>query len=198
MANFDWDGFLALWSQILLSDEDLLAEIPPEAIDIQRSRIGYPGAGQNQIEEAEARLGVSLPATYRSFLQSSNGWPLAGLLVEHLLPVGEVDWFVKRNREWLEAWRYGFHYYGDPPPVQDADYSVYGEAQNPLLIREEYLEACLQIGEGDNAVYLLNPRVTFEDGEWEAWFFESEMGAQRYRSFWDLMQSEYQTFRSRP
>jgi hypothetical protein len=43
-------------------------------------------------------------------------------------------------------------------------------------------------------VYLLNPSVVFEGGEWEAWVFASVFpGAIRYRSFWELMKAEYQT-----
>ena len=119
---------------------------------------------------------------------------MTGLLVDRLLAVDEIDWFASKSADWLKAWKLGFHYFGETPTVDDADYFIYGEAQNPLLIREDYLEAGLQISAGDNAVYLLNPKIKFDDGEWEAWFFESEMGAQRYRSFWDLMQVEYRRF----
>jgi hypothetical protein len=45
-------------------------------------------------------------------------------------------------------------------------------------------------------VYLLNPCVVTEDGEWEAWYLAHWLpGAVRYRSFWDLMNDEYTTFR---
>ena len=83
---------------------------------------------------------------------------------------------------------------GDPEPVPEKAYLVYGEAQDPSLVRIEDLQACLVIGMGaDESFYLLNPRVVDRGGEWEAWFFAAWLpGAMRYRSFGELMQAEYQ------
>ena len=48
---------------------------------------------------------------------------------------------------------------------------------------------------GDSAIYVLNPQVVTAEGEWGAWFFANwQAGAVRHRSFWDLMQAEYQSF----
>ena len=82
------------------------------------------------------------------------------------------------------------------PSVPDARYFVYGVEQDPVLARWEYLEDALEISPvGDSAIYLLNPRVIFEDGEWEAWFFANWLpGANRYRSFWEMMLTEHEKF----
>jgi hypothetical protein len=55
--------------------------------------------------------------------------------------------------------------------------------------RSEYVPHMLQISAwGDLRLLLLNPRVTFSDGEWEAWDFATFYpGAVRYRSFWEMM-----------
>ena len=53
-----------------------------------------------------------------------------------------------------------------------------------------------QISDGDIGVCLLNPKVISDQGEWDAWVFESETGAIRYRSFWELMRAEYESFLS--
>jgi HEAT repeat protein len=46
---------------------------------------------------------------------------------------------------------------------------------------------------GDSAIILLNPQVVTPEGEWEAWFFANWIpGAYRYRSFWELMQGQYE------
>ncbi len=46
-----------------------------------------------------------------------------------------------------------------------------------------------------SAIYLLNPQVVTEEGEWEAWFFANWLpGAARYRSFQEMMEAEYQDF----
>jgi hypothetical protein len=78
--------------------------------------------------------------------------------------------------------------------VPDEEYFVYGDRQ--AAQRDEYLQTALEISEdtGDG-VCLLNSKVVFPDGEWEAWFFAHWIpGAHRYRSFWDLMQAERESF----
>lgn len=48
---------------------------------------------------------------------------------------------------------------------------------------------------GDSAIYLLNPLAISPEGEWEAWFFANwNPGAVRYRSFWELILAEYESF----
>jgi len=63
-------------------------------------------------------------------------------------------------------------------------------------LRASYLLTSLEISDrGDDSIYLLNPKIVTEDGEWEAWLFANWIpGAIRYRSFWDLMQAEYKNF----
>lgn len=79
------------------------------------------------------------------------------------------------------------------PSIADEEYFVYGEAQDCSNLRVEYLQTALEISDlGDSAIYLLNPQVITADGEWEAWFFCNWLpGADRYRSFREMMQAEY-------
>lgn len=47
------------------------------------------------------------------------------------------------------------------------------------------------------AILLLNPQVITSEGEWEAWFFSNwGPGADRYPSFWELMQEQYDVMTS--
>ncbi|MEX6690181.1 hypothetical protein QTN47_21910 [Danxiaibacter flavus] len=47
---------------------------------------------------------------------------------------------------------------------------------------------------GDSAILLLNPEVKFGD-EWEAWMFANwRPGADRYKSFEELMKEEYSSY----
>ena len=80
--------------------------------------------------------------------------------------------------------------------VSDEKYLVYGEEQEQDIMRVEYLQTALEISDtGDAAILLLNPQILTMEGEWEAWFFASWLpGAKRYPSFWDMMQSEHQSF----
>ncbi|MEP6988587.1 MAG: hypothetical protein ABI970_23495 [Chloroflexota bacterium] len=47
-------------------------------------------------------------------------------------------------------------------------------------------------GWGDSAIIILNPNVQDADGEWEAWFFANwnSPAAQKFESFWELMQDQ--------
>lgn len=54
--------------------------------------------------------------------------------------------------------------------VPDENYFVYGEGQDMIHLRAEYVPGTLQIGEYDDGVYLLNLHIKTPDGEWEAWY----------------------------
>ncbi len=83
--------------------------------------------------------------------------------------------------------------YEGPPPPTEEEYRTYDEQQ--VALRDEYLQTALALSDDNDGVVLLNPRTVSDDGEWEAWFFASWIpGAYRYRSFWDLMQGEYESF----
>jgi hypothetical protein len=185
--GFDWHDFLSRWSRGLLESGDVLADLPPEVIASQW--LGYPGATEDQIAQAEARLGTTLPPSYRAFLKASNGWRYAGILVGRLWSTEEIEWFAVRHQEdWIDPWIEGA---GNPPPVPDDEYFVYGESQDSANIREEYLQTALEISaERNGGIYLLNPQVVTPEGEWEAWFFANWLaGADRYRSFQEMMQA---------
>jgi hypothetical protein len=179
-----WREFLQHFSQAVLRDPEIAADCPPEAV--ASGWLGYPGATEAQLAAAEARLGVALPPSYRSFLAVSNGWRHAGLQIYRLWSTEEIEWFAVRHQDWIDA-------YDDPtyPPVPDERYFVYGEEQDTIDFRHEYFRTTLEISEeGDAAIYLLNPQVVTADGEWEAWFFANWLpGAGRYRSFWEMMQA---------
>ncbi|MBV8608107.1 MAG: hypothetical protein JO034_11700 [Singulisphaera sp.] len=75
-------------------------------------------------------------------------------------------------------------------PSSDEEYFIYGEGQATTTMRSEYLHSVLCIPDGtDEADYLLNPKVIFPDGEWEAWKFAHWYpGAVRTRSFREMME----------
>jgi hypothetical protein len=203
MSNFNWDSFLRRWSQEALTalgqDQSTL---PPEAI--ASGWLGYPGATDEQIAAAEARLGISLPPSYRNFLQVSNGWPQTTPFIYRIWSVEEIDWFPARHQDWIDAFleRHGnepidpYNASAPAPSVPDRQYFVYGAEQDCSQIRVEYLHRALEISEkGDSAIYLLNPEIITKEGEWEAWFFCDWLpGADRYPSFQTMMQAEYENF----
>ncbi len=191
MAVFEWRAFLEGYSRELLADRRIRKEVS-EAVT-QSAWMGFDPAESSQILELEARIGRRLPDSYRQFLGTSNGWRQSGGFIWEVLSCRKVEWFRTSNQEWIDA--YVEAQEGGPPlPVEE--HCVYGSEQDPCAFRVEFLQSALQISaEGDAAVYLLNPEIQTESGEWEAWFFANwKPGANRHRSFWDLMQAECGSF----
>jgi hypothetical protein len=191
MGHFRWRPFLERFSRDLLASEDIRSELPPEVL--QSGWLGFPAASAKELAGLEARLGVRLPASYREFLATTNGWRETGYFIWELWPTSKVDWFAVNNQDWIDA-------YTEPargePPLAEKQHRVYGKEQNCCVFRVEYLQSALQISEhGDSAVYLLSPEVRTRSGEWEAWFFANWCpGARRYRSFWEMMHEELRSF----
>ena len=194
-------------------------KLPPSVI--QSGWLGFPGATEEQIIQAEIRLGRNLPPSYREFLKITNGWYLTTPFVYRLWSVEEIEWFSVRHQNWIDDFtmRYiqqnqmnprllnGSSSYSTIPLVSDQEYLVYGEEQNCKVLRNQYLQTALEISDRvDSDIYLLNPQVTTSDGEWEAWFLGDTLpgseqlfrdwrpGANRYRSFYEMMQDEYYSF----
>ena len=183
MIDHQWHELLQSWSRHILATGDYRDYLPEEAIDKQKLWIGYPGVSEEQIAQAECRLNTRLPASYREFLKVSNGWPTGGPYVARILPVEEIEWVSARKRDWLEYWKLGVKL-GSGSSDLSAITAVPG-------FDIGLLESGLEISNEDVGIYLLIPGLKSADGEWEAWCFEGETGALRYRSFWDLMQAEF-------
>jgi hypothetical protein len=185
--GFDWHNFLEKWNDLLISQSNLQSFCTEELIasdmidpKILQSRwLGYTGATNESITSLEEKLGLSLPPSYREFLKVTNGFRQPTNLVPKIYSTNEVEWFSSKHQEVIDIWL---------------------EDEENILIDEpdffaQYLPHTIQISAeewGGDAVYLLNPKIISEDGEWEAFYFASWIpGANRYSSFWELMQKEY-------
>ncbi|HEV2461600.1 MAG TPA: SMI1/KNR4 family protein [Ktedonobacterales bacterium] len=194
LPRFPWGPMLARWGWRLLQlPED---RFPPQVYQLpdavfQSGWLGAPGATGAQLLAAEQRLGRPLPPSSRAFLQLTNGWPVG--LTQPLVPSEEVELFQVKEPEyariWLEVWP-GED--GEEFDLSAADHRVYGTQQKPSFFHHAYLQTALQISEQeDGYVYLLNPEVVTPEGEGEAWILGSKiLGAQRWPSFWELVQEE--------
>ncbi len=155
-------------------------------VDDWRMLLGEHGelnepASVDEISQAEERLGVKFSSSYRSFLQSTNGFEAAGLR-----PVQEIGWFRIEYPESVDMFQVD-----EEPSVADEDYFVYGSAQDCALFRPEYLRTALVVGDttADKAL-LLNPKVSSPGGEMEAWDFSLWLpAADRFMSFKELLLS---------
>lgn len=193
MSAFAWRPLLEQWSRELLEDADYRQTLPDEVV--ASGWLGYPGATEEEIARAEARLGTRFPPSYRIFLSVTNGWRRTAHRMERLWSTEEVEWFRVRHQEWIDIWT---EETADAPPISDERYFVYGDQQDTVYMRTEYLPSLLDIsplGDYDSAIYLLNPCVVTAEGEWEAWFMANWLpGAARYRSFWEMMRHEQEVF----
>ena len=118
-----WRELLTRWNRDMLSDPELIDSLPPEAI--ASGWLGSPGATEEQLTVAEMRLGTSLPPSYREFLEVSNGWLYAGLYIDRVWGVNDIEWFHVRNRSFLNIWEEAGKYRNNME-VSDEDYFTYG------------------------------------------------------------------------
>lgn len=207
MSTFNWQRFLENWSQEYLSFTQRTDDLPLEVLE--SGWLGFPGATEDQIATAEARLSVKLPGSYREFLSISNGWRQTTPFIYRVLPIEEVEWFHIRHPDWIAAFSQKncfsqstksvntlFNSTSSGYSVSDAEYFIYGNEQDCSKVRIEYLSKSLEVSEkGESSIYLLNPNVINDQGEWEAWFFGDWLpGADRYPSFQAMMEAEYRNF----
>ncbi len=209
MSAFDWKSFLQQWSQAILESmtEEQLSSLPADVI--ATGWLGYPGATEQQLAQVEAQLRMPLPPSYREFLKVSNGWRQTTPFIHKLWSTEGIALFASRHLKWIEAFTethegdylnfdqaQELDDFWEPLSVSDDEYFTYGEEQDCSQVRVEYLKTAIEISDvGESAIYLLNPQVVTEEGEWEAWFFADWLpGADRYRSFQEMMVAEYQNF----
>lgn len=148
-----------------------------------------PPCSEKDIERTEKRLGVSLPKSYKDFLQTSNGWLLMNT---YLLPASKIDWYLN-TIVWIEQFESDDEEFF-PDHVSDKDYFNYGERQHPVKnMRKEYIPSLLLLSETISDMrdlQFLNPKVIFENGEWEA-ATKCRGGFVRFRSFAEMMENLY-------
>ncbi len=122
---FDWRAFLTRLSEEVLRDLEIVDyEDLPE--DVATSGwLGYPGATDEEIARAEARLGVMLPPSYRAFLKVSNGWRHVPPFITKMWSTEEIEWFATRRQSWIDSLRSA-----EDSPISDEVYFVGTTALN--------------------------------------------------------------------
>src|SRR5947209_8659362 len=97
----DWKPILVQWSKELMAT-DLARHVDP--LPELRDWLGFDPATASEIESLEARLGVILPPSYKSFLLTTNGWRALTPFIYRLRPASEVEYFRVENEHWVEAY----------------------------------------------------------------------------------------------
>ena len=185
MAAVDWPAWLRDFNRELLDRLELDEasafrdpRVTPELV--ATGWLGTPGANESRLAAAEARLGVELPPSYRTFLAASDGFLQPDLFVPRLRAVDEIEW------------------YGDADPASAATWAEFAEPGDPI----GRLAGCLQVSDVElvgSAVYLLDPVSRGPDGEWEAYVLAHWVpGVERHASFFDLMEAQRTMYADRP
>lgn len=183
----NWKNFLTDVSNTLLNSDDLLNEFKDEA---SSNWLGFPPVTEHGIQIHEKKLKTLLPPSYKEFLMTTNGFKQISSFIWDILPLDKIDWIKNFDNHFYQLYTKEFEL-----DITDEEYFVYGEEQDTVNFRNEYLIKTLAVSNwGDAVILLLNPEVKFGD-EWEAWMFANWYpGAARYKSFEELMQEEYSSY----
>lgn len=192
MPDLNWEKRIREWSNKRIEAlEDYEKEELPQEV-IESGWFGYPGATEEDIQEAETRLNVNFPLSYREFLKVSNGLRSVveddGLYGISFYCAKEVTWLATYEQDVIDMYTQG-----DEHPVPHEEYFVYGELHNPFTYRSEYFQTLLDVGSSifvHNHYFSLNPQIITDEGEWEAWWFDRlfpPYSVQRYPSFSEMM-----------
>ncbi|MET9555428.1 SMI1/KNR4 family protein [Streptomyces sp. NPDC006645] len=176
----EWREFLGDYSSKALELVDSSPYLSARLSRTQRESgwLGYEPAGPRAVADAEERLGVRLPPSYRNFLLTSNGWADIGLL--ELLAVDEIGWF-RDMTDLLDYW-------SSPGTGYFAEHL-------------EKFERCLLISRDDGGAggcWVLHADSAGEDGEWVGyeWWPGGGTGPQPGGTFTDMVVSSARVLRS--
>lgn len=191
MPDFNWENRIREWSykRIEALEDYEKEELTQEVIE--SGWFACPGATEEQIKQAETRLSVTFPPSYREFLKVSNGLqPVTDddVLGIKFYSIDIVTWLATNEQDIIDMFTQE-----DESIVPDEEYFVYGELHNPFTYRAEYFQTLLDVGGSifaQNYYFSLNPQIITDNGEWEAWWFDRlfpPYNVQRYPSFSEMM-----------
>ncbi|UGQ09072.1 SMI1/KNR4 family protein [Yinghuangia sp. ASG 101] len=186
MAIDDWTTFLRTWSDewVAARTDDFYPPVPGD-------RLGFDPASETEITEAEQRLGLRFPPSYRAFLAASNGWRRAGS-VNEMCSTRTVGFF----REMTDFVCDMLDGYEQEDLAEDVDLDDPAEGDAERIHAANKWKRAVQVSlEGDLTWFVLDPGDVGPDGEWAAYRYSSwgDM-PQRQESFADLMYSMFQSF----
>ena len=150
-----------------------------EAIFARGAIVSACGASDAQIADAEQRLGVVLPPSYKAFLKVTNGLLLPDFPYD-LLPVEEIEWY--RMPEWMCADKHESVCYATP-------WHKHSGTERAIFERDLAMTLKLSTN-AEFQVLLLNPGIRSGE-EWEAWqfYYENMQNVTLYEDFKMVMQS---------
>ncbi|GAB2521615.1 SMI1/KNR4 family protein [Nocardia heshunensis] len=168
----EWKPWLSRWSEEWIRGSEP-GTVEPEVV---RGRwLGFAPASESEVAAAEARIGRTLPPSYREFLLTTNGWRNAGYSVRRMRDTSNLGWLRDLESNW-ESWE---ELSSDPNPQPENG----NRFTRGLLISLDV----------DLGVLFLDPGDVDAAGEWAAYDLGAwnESGPTRYPSFSALMEDLY-------
>lgn len=137
-----------------------------------RDTVINTSATEEEIKEAESRIGLELPPSYKKFLQFSNGLHWRNNPV-HLLPVEDINRLEIINNEAIEALNFWYDKDDEEDLVEYLEsYKFQKDPQKNgmnLSVLERYSKELVQVSiESEFGFILLNPKRT-HGKEWEVY-----------------------------
>ena len=143
-----------------------------------------PGLKYDEIFSYEEELGFKLPEEIYELYQWKNGTEEDALALcfptMHFLPINRAIEYSQGCNEYIESGKESVK-----------ELSEWYETSPLFAFIENNGNFCGIPLTFDGFIYLLNPQVVTNDGEWEAWDFGNKYpGAKRYKSFWEMIRFE--------
>ena len=164
----EWRAFLTEYSRETLASKDQEVDraqpgggvitVPRFSPEVLKSGwLGSEPCSEADISAVEARLGRSLPPSFRNFYLTSNGWSEAGQFGEDVWRIQEIEWLRDGDSsDLIEAW---------DGALDDDGIEV---------LRVGLLIAYADGGAGD--YWLLTPPEAGEESEWTAYQWAAGSG----------------------
>ena len=200
MGPLEWKAYLQECSrQIIDAGEDNTPILPEEAI--RSGWLGYDGASSSVIQQAEKRLGVTLPPSLQAFYAASNGWRTVGCFIYEVLPLEKLGWIADlAPRLWEGAVDLEDYYaHEEHMSLPEMNYIIqngqrlpetgYGQGtsvKRSLVIAQD----------GDASTWLLDPGTINDKGEWAGGRWSNWNPGMEWisDSFEGLFRDEYETY----
>jgi hypothetical protein len=151
---------------------------------LETRELAFPGASHEELSEREDQLGLAFPRSLREFLQVSNGLVILGFDASDtaILSAAAIDRIGVVSKD-SEAAMLATH-----PSVTEAEYS--DRERFGFVRREDVVSTVAITPYADSGIYLLSPRWSDGNGEYEAFAQMFRGTSLRFRSFGELMEVE--------
>lgn len=187
MGPLEWKAYLQKCSRQIINNPEDDTPILSEAV-LRSGWLGYDGASGNAIRQAEARLGVFLPPSLRSFYLASNGWHTVGCFIYEVPPVEKLGWIFEADPNLYEIGLGVEKQFGSNQQVDLREFAYEGGTRV-----KRSLVASL---DGDASTWLLDPGTVSKSGEWTGGRWSSWNPGMEWisDSFEGLFRDEYETY----